>query len=282
MSQPPNDKPSLHTTPSFYGVYILQSIPKPRSMYVGSTPDPKRRLRQHNGDLKAGGAYRTKRDGSRPWKMIVLVYGFPSRVSALQFEHSLQHAYQTRHIEQESRVVSSSRQSSIYSKLANVRLLLASLSFNKMQLKVAIFDDKAFDTWNANKYNVECANLCELREFDQFCDHDVRDVDIEEPKQIILKNRMECIVCNRNIDYFPEERKPVFSTRQELTNYLALGNFPLIGICPKGDVFHLTCMARRLGDDLVPHSVICNCDLKLSWPEVVRVSTRLRQYVLED
>ncbi|KAF4684720.1 Asparagine synthetase domain-containing protein 1 [Perkinsus olseni] len=47
------------------------------------------RIRQHNGELSAGGAHRTKRH--RPWKMLLVCYGFSSQVQALQFEWTWQH-----------------------------------------------------------------------------------------------------------------------------------------------------------------------------------------------
>lgn len=71
-----------------YIVYILKSLSFPGKSYVGSTNDPGRRLRQHNGEL-AGGAKRTRYNG--PWAFCCHVTGFKSRTEALQFEWALQH-----------------------------------------------------------------------------------------------------------------------------------------------------------------------------------------------
>lgn len=71
--------------PALYTVYVLRSTVRPASWYIGSTPNPPRRLKQHNGEVK-GGAARTSRASLRPWEMVAVVSGFPGMLAALKFE----------------------------------------------------------------------------------------------------------------------------------------------------------------------------------------------------
>lgn len=47
-----------HTIPPFYACYLLRSLKAKRAaIYIGSTPDPPRRIKQHNGVI-AGVSFR--------------------------------------------------------------------------------------------------------------------------------------------------------------------------------------------------------------------------------
>ncbi len=74
-----------------YVVYLLQSA-NGRSIYIGASNDPDRRLRQHNGELTKG-AKRTRT--GRPWRTVLRVEGFgckpfESHSAALKFEKAFQ------------------------------------------------------------------------------------------------------------------------------------------------------------------------------------------------
>ncbi|GAA6030937.1 hypothetical protein JCM8097_008946 [Rhodosporidiobolus ruineniae] len=85
-----------HTIPEFYACYLLRSFNKLRGgTYIGSTPDPPRRFKQHSGEI-TGGAWKTQR--GRPWEMEGIVYGFPSKLQALQFEWAWQNPHASRHL----------------------------------------------------------------------------------------------------------------------------------------------------------------------------------------
>lgn len=57
--------------------------------YVGVSPDPARRLRQHNGEIVGGAKYTTSKSGV--WRHVCLVRGFREPREALQFEWAVKH-----------------------------------------------------------------------------------------------------------------------------------------------------------------------------------------------
>lgn len=63
-----------------WSVYLLSNGTR---TYVGSTTDPARRLRQHNGEIM-GGARSTS--GKGPWHIVAYVSGFENRSVACRWE----------------------------------------------------------------------------------------------------------------------------------------------------------------------------------------------------
>jgi len=57
--------------------------------YAGVSPDPTRRLRQHNGEIKGGAKYTTSKGSG--WRHICLIRGFENKIQAMQFEWAVKH-----------------------------------------------------------------------------------------------------------------------------------------------------------------------------------------------
>ena len=92
-----DDDDNNTTAEKHFHCYLLRSLDPshPLKTYIGFTTHPQRRLRQHNGLLKSGGARRTKKSG-RPWTFVCIVHGFQDKITALQFEWAWQHVHKSK------------------------------------------------------------------------------------------------------------------------------------------------------------------------------------------
>ena len=68
---------------SFYIIY------NGGATYAGVSPNPIRRLRQHNGEIKGGAKYTTAKGPG--WRHICVISGFQTKIQALQFEWAVKH-----------------------------------------------------------------------------------------------------------------------------------------------------------------------------------------------
>lgn len=293
---------AVHKVPDFYCCYLLQSICKRSSFYIGSTPNPVRRLRQHNGILNNGGAYRTRREGTRPWEMVMIVYGFPNKIAALQFEHAWQHGYSTHYIPTNDRIVKNKAGGrTVHHKLGMVRLLVNNVYFQHMNLVIHFFNAKIQELWQQNKYKIDdnlpfkinvsdnalsVPNTSSTNDILTHCDDNLKLVTnfyndhIAHDKELcnIYKERLTygqipCDICNDTFDYTSE----------------FIENKPYVGFCT-GDncksVAHLRCLHQKFLDeeqlalgmrDLIPKGGKCpDCSTYLEWTVLVKYSTIMK------
>ncbi|CCC71447.1 hypothetical protein NCAS_0H01370 [Naumovozyma castellii] len=307
MTQTVGSQPKTRT--QFYCCYLLQSISKRQSFYIGSTPDPPKRLRQHNGILSKGGAYRTRREGSRPWEMICIVYGFPNKISALQFEHAWQHGYQTHYIKAADRIVQNKNGGrTIHHKLVLIRQLINNVFFQYMNLQVHFFNDDTRRVWNLNKFKVDllidtmnvkvsdgALGIPKAVTVDDIMNHAEANqklvkgfydgymsascVTCEEYQERLTMGRIPCSICQTEFDYT--------SSEQEMKPLLA---FCITSDCPFTS--HLSCLHRYFLDDeqtvigrrnLIPKSGKCpDCSVVLPWVSIVRNSITVKKLYGSD
>ncbi|KAF9590709.1 hypothetical protein IFM89_036833 [Coptis chinensis] len=149
--------------------------------YCRFTVNPRRRIRQHNGEITSG-ARRTK--SKRPWEMILCVYGFPTNVSALQFEWAWQHP--TESLAVRKAAVSLKSLSGIVGKIKLAYTMLTLPPWQSLKLTVNFFSTKYM------KNTVGCSSLpkqmkvqfypmdelpCYTGDLDELEDDDLDDVD---------------------------------------------------------------------------------------------------------
>ena len=236
----------------------------------------------------------------------MIVHGFPSKVTALMFEHAWQHSYHTRHIQPADRIVKTKTAGrSLAHKLGNVRLLLNSPFFNKMQLKVHCFTTESYKAWCDDKFgNVvgEHVHVTHIQESKRDEELNMRHVvALKQQHQeedaamldrfgdILSQGAKECEVCHSTIDYINND------------------TFPLLCLCSQCEgVSHLHCIAKQQQQQqqqqqqpqeqqeqqeqqqpqeqqqlcdppLVPFKVKCpSCECTIPWPLLVRRATRVR------
>lgn len=67
--------------------YLIQSKSHPNNTYIGSTNNVKKRIKQHNGEIK-GGAKATKKH--KDWKLIIFIEK-ETKSEAISFEYYWKH-----------------------------------------------------------------------------------------------------------------------------------------------------------------------------------------------
>lgn len=241
------------TTNSQFFTYLLRPLQRkeyPKAIYIGFTTDPWNRLRQHNGEI-ANGAKKTK--SKRPWEMICFVSGFPTKVSALQFEWAWQHPKRSRFLKQ----VYSSKCSIPSGATGRIQVLahmLNSLPWKKWPLHLNFTSEKSRKLMQS----IQCVDLPEHMSLNV--------VDLEE----FMKNTQEESTEN-NVSAIDLLGSSCNLCLDDIWNLKIAQCYH----CKMN--YHLTCLAQHMiehGDKeyaLIPDSGTCPSCLKtLQWPRIVQ------------
>ncbi|GMM32611.1 endonuclease [Martiniozyma asiatica (nom. inval.)] len=274
-----------HQVPPIYGVYLLKSQSHPNSYYIGSTPNPLRRLRQHNGDLTAG-AYKTRRRGYRPWRMILYLSGFPSGISALQFEHAWQHVETTRYLNKKKvdarkghfsgaihpikrkKGGPSAGGKSITDKLSNLIKLITNEGFSRYQLTLNIFDLRIISLWK---------KLFEPGDVNVSFNEWEGDDDDENYDQ--LDNWMKGVINWQN-NYYQKSMDTINESIAVCKLCFKVANREK-AICPYCQyITHLECLydehMNSQENEMIPTNLKClHCNVDYNWIDIVRNSLKL-------
>lgn len=284
---------SLHKPlPALYTVYVLRSTVRHASLYIGSTPNPPRRLKQHNGETK-GGAMRTSRDKLRPWEMVALVSGFPSSIAALKFEWALANPHLSLHIPDESRLVVSKQTKrngrprrppmSMRSVMSSIHLLTGVASFARWPLKLHFFAHEAHKAWMAWQKTAQDAERPGLRVLTDF---------VDDTTGILGAHDEHAGIHALPLDYAPF--KDYVQRAQEVVLFEKQGSCVhckellvpgegLHAMCPSGDCVamgHLDCWSKHAlrtegeSDAVLPRTCSCpSCDGAVHWGNMMQELT---------
>ena len=297
--------------PAFYCCYLLRSTIRHSSLYVGSSPDPARRLAQHNGRVQ-GGAVRTSRASLRPWEMTCIVAGFPSNIAALQFEWAWHNAHLTRHITATERITFATTRTktsrsgkttrrpgrprtSLMDKLSNLHLLLRTPYFSKWPLELRFFNEEVYRSWvtwcgrvdtylrNGIRVHFDPAQAKPLTEEFTSAQPSSR----RSKADLVGKGGVEG-VDPTYVRHYDVLEKSQFLLDEDETHKCTVCAEPLdihhslFAVCPSNqcyDVSHITCIADRswAGNDsneMIPEHGVCpSCKQSHPWSELMQQVT---------
>lgn len=265
----------------FYGCYLLVSRSKDLysagRTYVGFTVNPPRRLKQHNGLLKYGGAKRTSKH--RPWQIVAVIHGFSSKTQGLQFEWAWQNptksaALRVQSGRKDAISLPSQKKNSVSGRLQTLAALVSIPPWALCPLTVSLCAEKA--DWPAlgiqdikfpKEAKVEFEPAGALQKW-------VRRYEYRQGMKTIVPCRFgeagtRCVKCKESVSL--SARSPGENNRR------------LTYCASCGALWHLSCLAKSGAKDdnaseksLLPNYVHCDsCQTDMHWSLAVRLGRAL-------
>lgn len=274
-----------------YYCYILCSLnPKYKNQtYIGFTDDPLRRIRQHNGIIKGGAKFTSKR---KPWKLVLVVSNFPNKIIALKFEWAWQNPFKSTFTSEALKNVelpnnlSAKEKSKYYQnlefKLKVLNILLKSRVYDKIFLYIYLFDEieglEKFDNLKlvetVDEETFKEAQKKKVYKYTETEPETVNDAQIISDKCIICDEEITNSVKEKNYDEEGENDNEEESDESDSNDKKK--NKILVS-CPYcRSKFHLLCLATSSLSNsndkiaLIPQETICViCTHSYKWSEWV-------------
>ncbi|XP_037974657.2 structure-specific endonuclease subunit SLX1 homolog [Plutella xylostella] len=228
----------------FYGVYLLYCInPKFKGRtYIGYTRDPNRRIKQHNRGTWAGGAYRTSNKG--PWKMVMIVHGFPNNISALRFEWAWQNPTTTIRLQHLNLKRIPRKETEFKFKLRVLTEMLRVGPWCRLPLTIRWLEKDFFEEFEPERRPPKHMTIC---------NGPVKSRNLKKQSEEQFSIQIECFICSQYIT--------------ELNTKITCLNPDCELVC------HITCLAELFltPGEYVPIEGQCPfCDVKLKWGDLIR------------
>ncbi|XP_073947750.1 structure-specific endonuclease subunit SLX1 [Choristoneura fumiferana] len=228
----------------FFGVYLLYNInPKYKGRtYIGYTRDPNRRLMQHNRGTWAGGAHRTSNKG--PWKMVMIVHGFPNNISALRFEWAWQNPAKTTRLQHLNLKRVPRKETEFRFQLRVLSQMLRVGPWCRLPLLIRWLEKDFFEEFPPER---------EPPSHMKICHGPVKSRNLKKVKKNTDLPHTECLICSGYIT----------SAESKLT-------------CLNSDcelISHITCLAKLFLEpsEFVPLEGLCPfCGTNLKWGDLIR------------
>ncbi|GLV38287.1 nuclease slx1 [Carabus blaptoides fortunei] len=220
----------------FYGVYLLYCL-NPKYLgrnYIGFTVDPNRRIKQHNKGKQFGGAWKTSNKG--PWKMVLIVHGFPNDISALRFEWAWQHPASSRRLRHVPRKKPREKTYDFHLRLLAEMLRVG--PWNRLPLTVRWLEAEFARDLPADKIPPVHIPICygpviskKLKKPDELT---------QRPEDTRISPSDTCILCNKTVE-LDKQLKCLFADCPMVGHivclsrvFLNIGEYvPVEGTCPK-------------------------------------------------
>eukprot|EP00702_Spironucleus_salmonicida_P005802 EST47093.1 GIY-YIG catalytic domain-containing protein [Spironucleus salmonicida] len=211
------------------GLFACYLITSDTSTYIGFTPDPLQRLRKHNREI-AGGARATR---NKTWELQFFVYGFSTKVAALQFERQWQLPNKT--------------------KLTKIQTNLRSSKITEKCVQIVV-QLLALDTWSRQPLRVVYVSYGAFQQFGSQLKGQFMTNFLIEKGQNIAANL---------IFHSPKVAKCQFC-KQQVSDYNVVCH-----VCKKD--FCMPCFAQILciGNQIVPVKGRCLCGAEVEWKDIL-------------